>query len=40
MASNVAFAISSFGGGSGKVNGGGPELYLESSGGDIRIRTN
>jgi len=24
----------------GKVNGGGPELYLESSGGDIRIRTN
>ena len=24
----------------GKVNGGGPELYLGSSGGDIRIRTN
>ncbi|MDB6166552.1 MAG: putative adhesin [Lacunisphaera sp.] len=24
----------------GKVNGGGPELYLASSGGDIRIRTN
>lgn len=24
---------------SGKVNGGGPELYLGSSGGDIRIRT-
>ena len=23
----------------GKVNGGGPELYLGSSGGDIRIRT-
>jgi len=24
----------------GKVNGGGPQLYLSSSGGDIRIRTN
>ena len=24
----------------GKVNGGGPQLYLGSSGGDIRLRTN